>query len=82
MRYISHTAESSGCYSRLKVVKMRVISVWMDHGSIATIGSVFSGLVGSPVTHWWVEIETEDPDIWYCAQFKKINGVNDLYLRK
>ncbi|MCV6631221.1 MAG: lecithin retinol acyltransferase family protein [Flavobacteriaceae bacterium] len=66
---------------------MVVYSVWIGHGAIAAPGSVISGLAttfapGGPssITHWWCQIQTEDPNIWYCAQFQKIDGKNVLCL--
>eukprot|EP00483_Globobulimina_turgida_P011721 UN11743 len=54
-----------------KIVHIRVRSIWIHHGSISAVESVFTGIAtGSTVTHWWVEIETENSS-WYCAQWKK-----------
>ena len=56
----------------LRVKRIRVRSIWLGHGSVAAVGSAISGIAtGNPLTHWWVEIETNDPSVWFCAQFAK-----------
>eukprot|EP00483_Globobulimina_turgida_P011142 UN11163 len=62
---------SSDC--KQKIQNIRVRSIWLGHGSISAIGSVFTGITGNSVTHWWVEIQAENR--WYCAQWKKPNLV-------
>ena len=62
----------------LRVVRIRVRSIWLRHGSYASVGSAITTVAtGNPLTHWWVEIETED-NVWYCAQF----GNQDLLLTR
>lgn len=53
----------------LVVRTVRVRSIWLGDGSYAAVGSFFTGITGNTITHWWVEIETNDPNIWFCAQF-------------
>jgi len=69
---MGHQLSESARGSNLKVVSARVYSAWIGHGSYSAIGSFFTGLfTGNSITHWWVEIQTSDPNIWYCAQFDK-----------
>ncbi len=82
-KYLDYSASSGGIDRNLKVVKVRAISIWLGHGSIAAIGSFFTGLfTANPITHWWAEIETEDPGVWYIAQFEYIGGRQSLSLTK
>ena len=41
---------------------------WLIHGSVGWFASIFSGVTGNPVTHWWVVIRTKKGR-YYCAQF-------------
>lgn len=57
-----------------KIVRIRVRSIWLVHGSYAAVGSIFSSIrYGLSLTHWWVEIKCVDNNtnniIYYCAQF-------------
>ena len=73
MVYISPSVDPND-----EVIKIRVRNIWIGNGAVAFLGSIFSGpLVGSNITHWWVEIETKQA--WYCAQF---NGSRELALTK
>lgn len=63
-----------------EIYRIKVKSVWICHGLIGGVSSVFTGpLTNKAVTHWWVEIETYDDDEWYCAQF---DGNNELRLSR
>jgi hypothetical protein len=31
---------------------------------------VLTGITGNTITHWWASIATQDPKIFFCAQFK------------
>ena len=67
----------SNCYHSyryLRVERIRVRSIWLAHGSFSAVGSAITGIATSnSLTHWWVEIETNDPSIWFCAQFNAPN---------
>lgn len=68
----SSCAPDSGEYCDLKIKKVRVRSVWLCKKGLAVPASFFTGaLTLNPVTHWWVEIETVDNKVWFCAQFNK-----------
>jgi len=72
MLNLDSSCKPGGDNSNLKIKEVRVRSVWLCHGSLAAPASLFSGsATGNPVTHWWVEIETTNSDIWFCAQFNK-----------
>ena len=62
----------------LDVIRIRVRSIWIGHGSYASVASAVTGVAtGNSLTHWWVEIQAES-GIWFCAQFDK----KDLDLTK
>eukprot|EP01083_Nonionella_stella_P072840 196541_1 len=49
-----------------EIYEIRVRNVWMGDGIWAFLKAP---LTGSPITHWWVEIETKNGN-WYCAQWE------------
>ena len=56
-----------------KILQITIKSIWLLHDSLApmlVLGSFFTEkMVSSPLTHWWVEIQTTNG--WYNAQFCK-----------
>ena len=75
MHYLDRNCAPGGQYRHLKVINVRVRAVWLGHGSYAAIGSFFTGsLTANPITHWWVEIQTERSNVWFCAQFEVRGG--------
>ena len=61
----NHRPASNDSFQEIQgtAVFVRVRANWVYHG-----GSVISGLfTGMALTHWWVEIETNDKNFWYLA---------------
>jgi hypothetical protein len=50
-------------------VHAEVIATWLGDDIYASIGSIATGtLTGMPLTHWFIAIETNDPNVWYWAE--------------
>lgn len=63
-------SKKKGINATLRVKRIQERKVYLLHGGLASIGgAITKPLVQSTVMHTWVEIETENPDIWFCAQF-------------
>eukprot|EP01083_Nonionella_stella_P074716 202805_1 len=72
LNIVENNIDSGDC--KRKIQKIRVRSIWLYHGSVSAIGSMFTGITtGNSITHWWVEIEAENR--WYCAMWKNPNLV-------
>lgn len=67
---IDESCSYGGSNARLRVARIQERKVFLQHGSLAVLGgAVVKPLSGSSLVHTWVEIETEDSGIWFCAQF-------------
>jgi len=59
-------------YADLTIKEIRVRSVYLVHGVLSGPLSIFTSLTtNNTMCHWWVEIETNDQNVWFCAQFDK-----------
>lgn len=85
-RDVLHLQEMPEEYSDIQVKRIRAISRYLTHGAIAGLGSALSvPLVGQALTHWWIEIETNQSDVWFVAHYtgpkrKKAGGKLDIRL--
>lgn len=43
-----------------------VMAGWLMHGGIGWFASIFSGITGNPVTHWWIVITTKKRKYYCC----------------
>lgn len=70
----------SGLKQYTSIKEIRVYSAWIYHGAVGFLVGILSvPLTSNAFTHWWVEIETENSNEWYCAQF---NGDCELELTR
>jgi hypothetical protein len=53
-----------------------VYATWLGDGAYSGIGSAITGtLTGQPLTHWFALIYTDNPNVYYWANFN-ITGVS------
>ncbi|CAI2383034.1 unnamed protein product [Moneuplotes crassus] len=82
MKHLCPDAAKGGDCASLKVTRLRAISVYMINDTFGFFFSLCTNVTSNSLAHWWIEIETEDPDVWYCAQFRKKDGYYTLMLQK
>jgi hypothetical protein len=63
---------------QIKTVKAKGISLVSD--SLGRAPHSIAGISNNTVEHWWIEIETQDPNIWYLLQFGGKHSNNKKYL--
>lgn len=52
-----------------RAIYVRIRAVWIKHGAFGGTVSALSGpLMGKALTHWYAEIETDNPKVWYWAE--------------
>lgn len=62
-----------------RAIYVRIRAVWIKHGALGGTVSALSGpLMGKALTHWYAEIETDNPNVWYWAEL----NIGSLKLRK
>ena len=62
-----------------KIVNISVRSIWIQHGALSGIGSVFTyPLIGQAIKHCWSEVQTNNG--LYCVQFH--GGANTILIHK